>query len=117
MTEQEFQTMKAQITADVLRGMEKEKRSRAMVRRVMDEYDPEFEAFDWIEHFTLERTGGTSMERDYPRHEAHKLRNAIGTIIRIVLQEPMVQKIPEEKEPEIRRIINGILCVMKEVKA
>lgn len=108
MTEQEFQTMKEQVKADIIRDMEKVKRNKIMIRGVMDEYNSEFEKFDWVDH---------SASRGYQnQHEAYKLRTAIGAILRITLQKRRLEQIPEELELVVRGTIDQILKIMQEVQ-
>lgn len=109
MTELELQELEQRIADKILQNMEREKRNKNMIRRVLDEYNPEFQKFNWEERGAIT---GTCWEQK----EDYKLRVALGAILRIAFQSKRGEHISEKMEPIVRKTLDQILNAMQEVR-
>lgn len=105
----DLEKMKQDWKAEVKEEIRAERHEPKMPRRIMDEYKSEFEAFNWDKYLPWLKTAETK-KVDY------QIRAAISTLIRAALKEDMMLYIPDEKEPVVRRMIEGILKIMKEAR-
>lgn len=105
----DLEKMKQDWKAEVKEEIRAERHEPKMPRRIMDEYKSEFEAFNWDKYLPWRKTTET-------KRVDYQIRAAISTLIRAALKEDMMLYIPDEKEPIVRRMIEGILKIMKEAR-
>lgn len=99
-----------------LAAQEKEKKeNRTAYHRLCKELEEEMEAFNYIEenHWLTPRGPQTSVT-EYKTQ--WKIRQAIGTLLRVAYQVDSVNNLPANKESEMRVFMSSILGQMRAIK-
>lgn len=101
---------------ELAREEQRKKENRTAYQRACKDFQEAFAGFDYEEICTGSRTDGSVWEFHAGHKMQHKVRDAIGTLLRAVYQVDTVAKLPAEKEPQMKHFISSVLKLMNEQK-
>lgn len=101
---------------ELAREEQRKKENRTAYQRACKDFQEAFAGFDYEEICTGSRTDGSVWGFNAGHKMQHKVRDAIGTLLRAVYQVDTVAKLPAEKEPQMKHFISSVLKLMNEQK-
>lgn len=104
--------MQAMINAAVERRLDERSSNKARISKLIDEYEKDFEGFNYIEKGRPPFVNDT-----YERMHASKMRSAVTEIIRAHFRVENINKIPEERDGEVRTLVEAVLRAAKPKEA
>lgn len=89
---------------------------RTIFQRVCNGFEDDFNSFDWVDVWNATACDGRNLHRETKQEMAYKIKSAIGTLLRAIYQEKSINRLPADKEQEMREFVKSVLALMKEKK-
>ncbi len=95
---------------------ERKQSNKTVYRRVCAHFDKELNAFTYTKTGQGIDHNGKPYQYVTTYTSGYKIREAVGSLLRVIFEVDAIAKLPAEKEEKIREFMGSVLALMRELK-
>ena len=103
----------AMLRQEIAEQEREKKANKSVFQRVMREFEPALEKFNWTEVRDFTLPDGRVRHSETTHNMAWKIRNAVGTLLQAIYKANGVANLQANKEAEMREFVRSVLSLME----